>query len=78
MTTESSVQSDGIGPSVPTAAGMYDYYLGGRNNFAADRRAANKVIAAAPEVILMARENITFGSRLVSTCASSSSYAPCT
>ncbi|WP_214109797.1 SAM-dependent methyltransferase [Acrocarpospora catenulata] len=29
MTTDSSVQSEGIDPSVPTAAGMYDYYLGG-------------------------------------------------
>ncbi|MCW3817608.1 SAM-dependent methyltransferase [Micromonospora sp. DR5-3] len=65
MTTQSSAQSDGIDPSVPTAAGMYDYYLGGRNNFAADRRAANKVIAAAPEVILMARENRGFIQRTV-------------
>ncbi|GAA1019852.1 hypothetical protein Aple_061460 [Acrocarpospora pleiomorpha] len=65
MTTDSSVQSGGIDPSVPTAAGMYDYYLGGKDNSAADRRAANKVLAAAPEVILMARENRGFIQRAV-------------
>jgi SAM-dependent methyltransferase len=65
VSTDSPVQSGGIDPSVPTAAGMYDYYLGGKDNFAADRRAANKVIAAAPEVILMARENRGFMQRAV-------------
>ncbi|MFI6229478.1 SAM-dependent methyltransferase [Micromonospora echinospora] len=65
MTTDRSGPSDGIDTSVPTAAGMYDYYLGGRDNFAADRRAANKVLAAAPEVILMARENRGFIQRAV-------------
>ena len=39
----------GIDPSVATAARMYDYYLGGHENFAADRIAALKVIEAAPE-----------------------------
>lgn len=65
VTTDHSGLSDGIDTSVPTAAGMYDYYLGGRDNFAADRRAANKVLAAAPEVILMARENRGFIQRAV-------------
>ncbi|MFI6824129.1 SAM-dependent methyltransferase [Micromonospora sp. NPDC050187] len=65
MTTDSSGQSDSFDPFVPTAAGMYDYYLGGTANFAADRRAANKVLAAAPEVILMARENRGFIRRAV-------------
>ncbi|MER7472788.1 SAM-dependent methyltransferase [Micromonospora sp. NPDC000018] len=65
MTTGSSVQSGSIDPSIPTAAGMYDYYLGGKDNSAADRRAANKVLAAAPEVILMARENRGFIQRAV-------------
>jgi SAM-dependent methyltransferase len=65
MTTGSPVQSGSIDPSIPTAAGMYDYYLGGKDNSAADRRAANKVLAAAPEVILMARENRGFIQRAV-------------
>ncbi|MEU4776507.1 SAM-dependent methyltransferase [Micromonospora sp. NPDC023633] len=65
MTTDRSVQSGSFDPSIPTAAGMYDYYLGGKDNSAADRRAANKVLAAAPEVILMARENRGFIQRAV-------------
>ncbi|MEV0619219.1 SAM-dependent methyltransferase [Nonomuraea sp. NPDC050404] len=38
----------GINPSVPNAARMYDYYLGGKDNFAADREAAEKIMALAP------------------------------
>ncbi|OLT31838.1 hypothetical protein BJF79_08570 [Actinomadura sp. CNU-125] len=57
--------SSGIDPTVATAAGMYDYYLGGRDNFASDRRAAHKVIAEAPEVLLLARENRRFLQRAV-------------
>ncbi|SDM29079.1 SAM-dependent methyltransferase [Nonomuraea jiangxiensis] len=34
----------GINPNVPSVARMYDYYLGGRDNFAADREAAEKMI----------------------------------
>lgn len=65
MTPDSPIKPRDIDPSVPTAAGMYDYYLGGKGNFAADRRAANHVIAAAPEVILIARENRRFMQRAV-------------
>lgn len=65
MTQESPVRPRGVDPTEATAAGMYDYYLGGKDNFAADRQAANKVIAAAPEVILIARENRRFMQRAV-------------
>ncbi|KAB8189363.1 SAM-dependent methyltransferase [Nonomuraea phyllanthi] len=34
----------GINPNVPSVARMYDYYLGGRDNFASDREAAEKMI----------------------------------
>ncbi|QFG27149.1 SAM-dependent methyltransferase [Actinomadura sp. WMMB 499] len=44
---------------------MYDYYLGGTDNFAGDRRAAHRVIAEAPEVLLLARENRRFLQRAV-------------
>ncbi|TDC97415.1 SAM-dependent methyltransferase [Nonomuraea deserti] len=33
-----------INPHVPSVARMYDYYLGGRDNFPADREAAEKMI----------------------------------
>jgi hypothetical protein len=55
----------GIDASVATAARMYDYYLGGHDNFAADRIAALKVIEAAPEVPVLARENRKFLGRAV-------------
>ncbi|MFE0151685.1 SAM-dependent methyltransferase [Nonomuraea sp. NPDC059007] len=38
----------GINPNVPNAARMYDYYLGGKDNFAADRAAAEKIMALGP------------------------------
>jgi len=50
----------GIDITVATAARMYDYYLGGKDNFAADREAADHVLAAAPEVRPIARENRRF------------------
>ncbi|MCK9893544.1 SAM-dependent methyltransferase [Frankia sp. AgB32] len=54
---------------VPHSARMYDYYLGGKENFRADREAAEKVIAAAPEAPLMARENRAFMNRAVAHLA---------
>jgi S-adenosyl methyltransferase len=44
---------------------MYDYYLGGHDNFAADRIAALKVIEAAPDVPAIARANRRFLGRAV-------------
>ncbi|WP_322768718.1 SAM-dependent methyltransferase [Frankia sp. Cr1] len=50
----------GIDVSVPHPARLYDYYLGGKDNFPADRAAAERVLDAAPEARLMARENRRF------------------
>lgn len=55
----------GINPAVATAARMYDYYLGGHDNFAADRIAALKVIEAAPDVPAVAQANRRFLGRAV-------------
>jgi hypothetical protein len=44
---------------------MYDYMLGGHENFAADRIAALKVIEAAPEAPALAKENRKFLGRAV-------------
>jgi hypothetical protein len=44
-------ESLGINPAVATAARMYDYWLGGHDNFAADRIAALEVEAVAPEAL---------------------------
>ena len=49
----------------PTPARMYDYYLGGKDNFTVDRDAAEQVLAAEPEVRRLARENRAFLRRAV-------------
>ncbi|MPY53344.1 SAM-dependent methyltransferase [Streptomyces acidicola] len=41
----------------PSIARMYDYYLGGRDNYAADRAAAGRAIAAFPAIMVIARTN---------------------
>jgi S-adenosyl methyltransferase len=38
----------GLDPTTPNVARMYDYYLGGKDNFEADRAAAEKVLAVVP------------------------------
>ena len=40
---------EGVDASVPNVARMYDYYLGGKDNFAADREAAKKALSVVPE-----------------------------
>jgi hypothetical protein len=55
----------GIDTTVPTTARMYDYWLGGHDNFAADRAAALAVSEAAPETPLVAVENRKFLRRAV-------------
>src|SRR3569833_427594 len=47
----------------PTPARMYDYYLGGKDNIAVDREAAEQVLSAAPEVRVLAREGRAFPGR---------------
>jgi S-adenosyl methyltransferase len=51
--------------SVPNPSRMYDYLLGGKDNFPADREAANRVIAAYPEARALARANRRFLTRAV-------------
>jgi hypothetical protein len=54
-----------LDPTVPHAARVYDYFLGGSEWFPVDRVFAEKVMAAAPWVIPGARENKKFLSRAV-------------
>nr|WP_322768603.1 SAM-dependent methyltransferase [Frankia sp. Cr1] len=54
-----------INTAVAHPARMYDYYLGGKDSYPADRVAAQKVLQVAPEVRLMARENRRFLGRAV-------------
>src|ERR1700754_258832 len=49
----------------PNAARMYDYSLGGKDNFASDRDAAEKALEIAPQIRLAARQNRAFMGRAV-------------
>ncbi len=49
----------------PHAARMYDYYLGGKDNFQADRETAQQAMASWPAVRTAVRENRAFMGRAV-------------
>lgn len=49
----------------PNGARMYDYYLGGKNHYPADRAAAEEVLRIVPEARRMARDNRGFLGRAV-------------
>ena len=55
----------GIDVSVPNIARRYDYWLGGKDNFAADREAAERHAAAVPQIPWLARQNRDFLQRVV-------------
>jgi hypothetical protein len=54
-----------IDTSRPHPARMYDFYLGGKDNYAVDQEAAREILQAVPEVRDMARENRAFLQRAV-------------
>jgi hypothetical protein len=54
-----------IDTSKPHPARMYDYYLGGKNHFAADREAADRAMAAVPSGRFGSRANRVFLGRVV-------------
>ena len=47
-------------PTKPNIARVWDYWLGGKDNFAADRELAEKMLAVHPPTARMARENRQF------------------
>jgi hypothetical protein len=51
--------------SVAHIARVYDYWLGGKDNFAADRAAAEQAIAAYPDIVFSVRANRAFLARVV-------------
>lgn len=61
--------STNIDESVPTAARMYDYYLGGKDNYAADRAAVEELDKVVPSTRRLALNNRRFLQRAVRTLA---------
>ena len=63
--TPQTPPGNGIDTTVPNVARIYDYLLGGKDNFAADREAARQLIEAIPDVAAIARDNRSFLGRVV-------------
>jgi S-adenosyl methyltransferase len=57
-------------PTVPNVARMYDFMLGGKDDYASDRDAVARLIEISPEVQLAARWNRQFLGRAVRFVAS--------
>ena len=55
----------GLDTSVPNAARIYDYLLGGKDNFAADRDAARELMRQIPHSAVACRDNRAFLGRAV-------------
>ncbi|WP_083982282.1 SAM-dependent methyltransferase [Actinomadura hibisca] len=54
-----------VDPQTPNVPRMYDYLLGGKDNYAVDREAVAEVVRHAPDTPFMARENRAFLRRAV-------------
>src|SRR5215470_13245544 len=52
-------------PTVPNVARTYDFWLGGKDHYAADREVAEEVIRHRPQVVTGARANRAFLTRVV-------------
>jgi len=61
----SGAERASLDTSVAHIARVYNYWLGGKDNFAADRAAAEQAIAAYPQIVLSVRANRAFLSRVV-------------
>ncbi|MHA6616595.1 SAM-dependent methyltransferase [Pseudonocardia sp. DLS-67] len=55
----------GIDPTVPHPARIWNYWLGGKDNYAVDREAGDAVIAVYPEILVNARAARGFLKRVV-------------
>jgi len=56
---------DGFDTTIPNVARIYDYLLGGKDNFAADRAAARQLMDAIPDIAGLVRDNRSFIARAV-------------
>ena len=55
----------GFNASVPNVARIYDYLLGGKDNYPSDRKAAEELLGAVPDAAIAARQNRQFLGRAV-------------
>ena len=65
MMAEDLKAPSGVDPTRPNVARTYDYFLGGKDNFAADREAGRQILRQSPEVRSTLRANRSFLGRVV-------------
>ncbi|AGZ44193.1 SAM-dependent methyltransferase [Actinoplanes friuliensis] len=65
MTYPDEARSAHLQPEVPHAARIWNHWMGGTDNFAADRAAGDAVAQVYPEIVDMARESRRFLIRVV-------------
>ena len=65
MAPTDDVISAQLRPDVPHAARIWNYWMGGKDNFAADRAAGDAVAQVYPEIVLMAQQSRQFLIRVV-------------
>jgi hypothetical protein len=67
VTDDSSAASPSsrVDPSVPHSARLWNYWLGGKDNFAVDREVADQILAMVPEMVTSARADREFLGRVV-------------
>jgi SAM-dependent methyltransferase len=65
MDQERDAPSAGIDITVPSVARMYDYYLGGKDNYAVDREASEELLKVVPSTRELALNNRGFLRRAV-------------
>lgn len=65
MADQTATPPNGVDVSRPSVARMYDYYLGGKDNYPVDRAAADQMMSTVPESVQMVRSNRAFLVRAV-------------
>ncbi|MEU4427143.1 SAM-dependent methyltransferase [Actinoplanes sp. NPDC024001] len=65
MASTDDLNSVQLQPDVPHAARIWNYWMGGKDNFAADRAAGDGVAQVYPEIVLMAKQSRQFLIRAV-------------
>src|ERR1700726_5149904 len=63
--TQGKTAGTGIDTTVPHSARIWNYWLGGKDNFAVDRMAGDQTIALLPEIVDIARASREFLARVV-------------
>jgi S-adenosyl methyltransferase len=70
MVSQPDSTATGFDPETAASARIYDYLLGGKDNYPADREAAQHAVAAIPDLPVLARANRRFLIRTVRAAAS--------